>query len=170
MSALLPTLDNEIDRRVADLVAARPDWPCRTGCDACCRSLAEPLRLTAAEWRRLEAGLEALPPEERSTVEARLADAARGSERPHICPFLDRRRGRCRVYAHRPIACRTYGFYRGRDGGRFCGLVAETIEETESEATGPSSGTQVIWGNHDAVERRLERDAGPSIPLADWWG
>ena len=35
-------------------MAARPDWPCKRGCDDCCRSLASPMRISRAEWERIE--------------------------------------------------------------------------------------------------------------------
>lgn len=160
MPDLLPLLDQEIDDRVQNLIDTQPDWPCRKGCDHCCRSLAEPLRITVAEWRRLEAGLAHLPESTRQEIETRLPAAARQSERPHVCPFLELTSGACQVYEHRPAACRAYGFFRARNGGRFCGLVQSMIDEHGEDG--------LIWGNHDALELRLERAYGEAIPLATW--
>lgn len=160
MPELLPVIDQDIAERVQDLLDTRPDWPCRKGCDHCCRSLAEPLRLTRAEWQRLEAGLAKLDESVSQQIETRLQAAAQRSERPHICPFLERTSGACRVYDHRPAACRAYGFYRARSGGRFCDLVQSMIDRDGEEG--------LIWGNHDALEQRLERAHGETIPLTTW--
>ncbi|MCG8462671.1 MAG: YkgJ family cysteine cluster protein [Holophagales bacterium] len=160
MTELLPILDAETAERATTLETERPSWPCRRGCDACCRSLAEPLRLTRAEWRRCEAGLDGLELEVRRKVERRLREAVERSSAPYTCPFLERRKGACRVYAHRPIACRAYGYYRSRDGGRYCERVKTMLEQEGEEG--------LVWGNHDALESRLERAHGPSLPLATW--
>lgn len=160
MPDLLPIIDREISDRVENLIAERPEWPCRKGCDHCCRSLAEPLRITLAEWRRLESALERLPEPIRRKVESRLQAAAQQNERPHVCPFLERASGACLVYEKRPAACRAYGFFRARTGGRFCDLVQTMIESEGEEG--------LVWGNHDSLEQRLERAYGDTVTLAAW--
>lgn len=148
----LPVLHEEIDARVAAVVAARPDWPCRRGCDDCCRSLAEPPRITEAEWTLLREAIAALPAERLARVEAAFAARLAGEEL-RACPLLED--GACSVYAARPLACRTYGFYLGRDGGRWCARIEERV------ASGACD--DVIFGNHDAFASRDERS------LLEWY-
>lgn len=82
---------------------------------------------------------------------------------PVVCPFLERDRGECRVYAHRPAACRAYGFYRGRAHDAFCGLIEDSLDVLEA------AGPPIVWGNHDALEDELERRFGPRIGLVEWF-
>ena len=147
----LEILDASIDARVTEIRGERPGWPCGRGCDACCRNLHEPMNLTRPEWDRVERGLSRLPPEVRDVVEHRVQEAGR------ICPFLNRERGECLIYASRPIACRTYGFYLQRGAGLWCGDV-------EAFVTG--EGTEgVVLGNQAVVEREL---GGQRIPMGEW--
>ena len=41
---------------------AHPFWPCRAGCDGCCRKLADVPRVSRAEWELLAEGIAALAP------------------------------------------------------------------------------------------------------------
>ena len=157
----LRILYEEIDERAAAVAGHRPDWPCRKGCDQCCRSLAEAPALSRTEWREVERGLDLLEEGPRRQIEDRLGQVARIQGGPVLCPFLDLDLGACYIYAHRPAACRTYGFYRDRDGGRFCQIIEAKISQ---EGDG-----DIVWGNHEALERRLRREAGPPIPLRQWW-
>ncbi len=160
----LRVLHDELDARVSAIVEAVPSWPCRRGCDHCCRKLAEAPRLTAAEWALLREGIQALDAEVRGEVKARLDELpARDPAAPPwrgTCPLLDRERGACLVYAHRPIACRAYGFYATRDGGLWC----ETIEAR----VGAGDADGIVLGNHDALDRALEATVGPSRSLVEW--
>lgn len=151
----LGALDEEIAARAEAIAEAAGSWPCRAGCDDCCRSLARPPQLTAAEWRRLAAAIDALP--EATRDEVGRCVAAMPAEGPLVCPLLDRERGRCLVYEARPVACRTYGFYVRRDHDLVCGKV-------EAHA----AGREVVWGNHEAIDVRLERLAGRLRSLAAW--
>jgi Fe-S-cluster containining protein len=64
------------------------------------------------------------------------------------CPFLDRMAERCLIYEVRPVACRTYGFYRDRDRGLFCREMQAQDERGDWDG--------VIWGNAAAVEAKLD--------------
>ncbi|MGZ4995070.1 MAG: YkgJ family cysteine cluster protein, partial [Methylobacter sp.] len=68
--------------------------------------------------------------------------------------------GACLVYAHRPVACRTYGFYVQRDLGLYC-------KDIESHVAGGAL-TEVVWGNQDAVDHRLG-GLGDSRDLTEWF-
>ena len=116
------------------------------------------MRVTRAEWQRLESALEKLPSFVRNEVERRIRDTQKTG--PVVCPFLDPAAGACLVYEHRPVACRTYGFYRSRDGGRFCRIVQDKVDR--------EGDVGIVWGNHEVIERRLERSFGPAAALSRW--
>ncbi|MGR8934350.1 MAG: YkgJ family cysteine cluster protein [Gammaproteobacteria bacterium] len=156
----LAQLHADIDARVALIRDGHPDWLCRRGCDGCCRQLAEIPRLTAAEWAWLREGLGALSPVDLGEIGGNIAELDKGSARPVVCPLLDRSAGACRVYVHRPVACRTYGFYVQRDKGLYC-------RDIESRVAG-GAWSDVVWGNHDVIDRRL-CDLGETRDLTDWF-
>ena len=146
--ALAQIQQNVGDRALAT-VSAHPDWPCRKGCDDCCRSLASAPRITEAEWLPIADVIDA-------EVRRRIRESA-GALRPVVCPLLDTANGACLVYDVRPIACRAYGFYAERDRVLGCSRI-ETISHEKSD---------VIWGNHPALEARTQ-SLGPVAELADW--
>jgi Fe-S-cluster containining protein len=74
-----------------------------------------------------------------------------------VCPLLDEKSGACLVYAARPVACRTYGFYADREGGLYCTLIEEYAATTHT----------IVWGNHEAVEARLDA-IGSRRNLVEW--
>ena len=61
--------------------------------------------------------------------------------------MLDQVQGACRVYEHRPVACRTYGFYVQRELGLYCKDIETRVAEGDY--------TEVVWGNQDTIDRRL---------------
>ena len=156
----LARLHAEIDARVQAIRSDRPDWLCGKGCDGCCRRLADVPRLTAAEWEWLRDGLAALRPERLHEIRQDMAGLAARQSRPVVCPLLDPSTGACLVYAHRPVACRTYGFYVQRDLGLFC-------NDIESRVAGGSLA-EVVWGNHDAIDQGLA-GFGETRPLTEWF-
>ena len=152
---MLVTLHREIDSRTREIAASHPDWPCRKGCDTCCRRLAELPRLTRAEWDLVEEGLAALPDDARRKIALRIR-----RNPGTVCPFLDRDAGSCLIYAYRPVACRTYGFYVERDQGLYCGQI---------EARVNSGGmADVVWGNVAGVEAKVA-EYGEKIGLLEWF-
>ena len=154
----LSTLHADIDARVAAIRAAHAEWPCAKGCDACCRRLAAVPQLTAGEWELLRDALAAFPEEKLAQIEHRLS--ALETRAPVTCPLLDEASGACPVYAQRPVACRTYGYYTQRDGGLYCGDIEARVSAGQLD--------DVIWGNHDAIDRRLTRLGEPRA-LTDWF-
>lgn len=155
----LAILREEIAARGQAVAGSAQDWPCRKGCDGCCRNLACLPELVDAEWNSIEEGLSALPAAARAEIESRLAELDAGARPPFVCPFLDREIGACHIYSHRPVACRTYGFYVERGIGSYCGIIRERVE------SGEYSG--VVWGNHELIDARLDR-MGPKTPMLDW--
>lgn len=156
----LHQLHRDIDARVGAIRDAHPDWLCGKGCDGCCRHFADIPRLTAAEWALLSEGLAALPPERLAEIVGNAAALARQPAPPVVCPLLDRASGACPVYAQRPVACRSYGFYVQRDKGLYC-------RDIESRVANGALG-DVVWGNHDAIDQRLAA-LGESRPLTEWF-
>ena len=152
-------LHADIDARAKTTLDSFPGWLCRKGCDGCCRRLAEVPRFTAAEWEWLREGLAALPVEQFEEIRRNIAAMPKSA--PIVCPLLDREAGACRVYAHRPVACRTYGFYVQRGLGLYCKDIEARVAE--------GGLSDVVWGNHDAIELRLA-GLGETLGLAEWFG
>ncbi len=150
----------EIDARVQNIRSQQTQWPCRRGCDLCCHRLADIPRLTRAEWETLRIGLAALPTEQFAKIRLKLEAISLQTTRPIVCPMLDQALGACRVYAHRPIACRTYGFYVQRELGLYCQEIEMRVVQGDYAA--------VIWGNQDAVEQRL-KSLGEKRELTAWF-
>ncbi len=158
----LQNLDARIDSRVEAIRAERSWWPCRRGCDQCCRQLARPLELSAEEWARVDEAIATLPKPARAEVEqnvaALLAQIAAGTvAAPVVCPFLDLQEGACRIYDSRPIACRTYGFFVARDHDQYCQMV-------EAEVASQGDRT-IVWGNAIAIQHAIEQISGNPIPF-----
>ena len=153
-------LHADIETRVRAICEGHPDWLCRQGCDGCCRRLAEVPRITAEEWDWLQEGLAALPPERLREIGQEIAALAGQPSRPIVCPLLDRADGACLVYAHRPVACRTYGFYVQRDLGLYCKDIESRVAD--------GALADVVWGNHDVIDRRL-CSLGESGELPEWF-
>jgi len=151
------------------------DWMhCRKGCFGCCIG---PFPITLMDAARLRDGLAALPEEQRQRIVQRAEQAVAELRNlgypgdgesglltflhaeeilfapPYLtlpCPVLDLESGGCMLYAHRPIACRTYGLAITLDGNRMphCPLnykdvAGETIEgvrvEIETSAAGKAA-------------------------------
>jgi hypothetical protein len=74
--------------------------------------------------------------------------------------LLDETTGACPVYAHRPVACRSYGFYVDRGLGLYCRDIEALVTAGELD--------DVVWGNHEVIERRLTT-LGPGRPLTEWF-
>jgi uncharacterized protein len=158
----LHSLDERIESRVQAIRAERDWWPCRRGCDHCCRHLAHPPELSAVEWERLDAAIAQLPTPERVIVEQRIVALLQGIAENTlnsqvVCPYLDEQEGACRIYDARPIACRTYGFFVTHDHDQYCQQIETEIHDrTERE---------IVWGNAEAIRHEIERMSGKPIPF-----
>lgn len=154
----LAQLHGDIDRRVETILEDHSDWLCTKGCDQCCRQLAEVPQLTLAEWNLLREGLQKLTPDQLQEISKNMAIISQ--PRPITCPMLDLAAGTCPVYAQRPVACRTYGFYAQRDKGLYCHEIETRVDN--------GTWAEVVWGNHDAIDQQLA-DLGESRALTDWY-
>ena len=151
----------DIDARVHAIRGDRRDWLCAKGCDSCCRHLAEAPRLTAAEWALLREALAALPAQRLDEVRQKMQTWAAGPPSfPVVCPLLDPVSGACPVYAARPVACRTYGFYVQRELGLYCHEIESRVAD--------GALADVVWGNHDAIDQRLA-GLGEVRALNEWF-
>ena len=140
--------------RAAEIADAHADWPCRKGCDDCCRHLASPPRVTREEWELIAPALDALAPPVSDNARRRIRDS---HSRPSICPLLDPDSGSCLIYEARPVACRAYGFYAEREYVLGC----HHIESIGAERP------DIVWGNHAALEERLNA-LGAAAELSGW--
>lgn len=140
-----------------------PQIPCFKGCSHCCSKSA--FRVSAVEWRRVRAALDALPAEarietlarnrklygeHRERLEALALAWSRGESPPRIfdldCPMLVS--GRCSIYADRPAICRAYGYSSAEVNGVHKLLICK--EETEE------------WF------RQMEAPEVPPFPMPRW--
>ena len=108
----------------------------------------------------LKEGLAVLPPERLAEITRNMAALGGQKSRPVVCPMLDQASGACPVYAHRPVACRTYGFYVQRDKGLYCSAI-------EARVAGGALA-DVVWGNHDAIDQQLAGQ-GENRLLTEWF-
>lgn len=159
MNALLQ-LHVDIDERVNSIREEHPNWRCRMGCDYCCHKLAEIPHLTALEWELLQQGLMTLPPETLNAIRHQIAGLTQQVSGTIRCPMLDKSAGACMVYAYRPVACRTYGFYVQHQSGLYCQDIELLVNAGVLN--------NVVWGNQNAIERRLSR-LGESKKLTEWF-
>jgi len=148
----LYAIQTTVEQREQAMLQATPAWPCRKGCDDCCRSLASEPAVTAEEWTRIRAAIDSLP--SAGTLKSRILERAQ----PRVCALLDEASGACLIYESRPIACRTYGFYAER--GKVLGC--SRIEDLASESP------DILWGNHPALEARVKAELGPARPFSIW--
>ncbi|HVV47965.1 MAG TPA: YkgJ family cysteine cluster protein [Bryobacteraceae bacterium] len=149
-------IQERVRARTEEIAAAHGNWPCRKGCDDCCRRLASVPRVTRDEWLLMESAIDALPPGIAAVLRERIRDSARNT-RPVICPLLDPDTGACLIYTARPVACRSYGFYAERDKVLGCHRIETLARESQD----------VIWGNHESLEERLAH-LGPARELFEW--
>jgi Fe-S-cluster containining protein len=149
-------IQEQVRERTAQVAAAHGDWPCRKGCDDCCRHLAAVPRVTGDEWLLIADAIDALPTPLAQTVRARLRESA-GSTRPVVCPLLDMDSGACLIYAARPVACRSYGFYAERDKVLGCHRIERLAQQS----------ADIIWGNHEPLEERMSQ-FGAARELPEW--
>lgn len=159
--ARLVVLDAEVEVRTTQIRNDAPDWPCRSGCADCCKSLGAPMLASPEEWRRLEAGLATLSEAARTQIEAGFdamdETALRGD--PVVCPVLDEA-DRCRLYEFRPLRCRTHGYYAGRAGGYWCDRIEARVEAGGAEG--------LIFGRHEALDRSAARALGAPLSWSEW--
>ena len=156
----LTKIHNDIDERVKAIRENTSDWICKMGCDSCCRKLAEIPRLTATEWILLQEGLVELPPEILQEITQNVTILEKQSTQFVVCPILDKSKAACLVYANRPVACRTYGYYVQHDKGLYCNDILERVTNGLLK--------DVVWGNQNTIDRQLS-SCGDTKDLTEWF-
>jgi len=156
----LQHLDAQIEARVQAIRADRDWWPCRRGCDACCRHLAHPPELSPAEWIRVDAAVTNLPTSIQAVVEQKIEALLRQSVEQTlgtavVCPYLDEQEGACRIYESRPLVCRTYGFFVARDHDQYCKQIETEVKDRGDDA--------IVWGHAEAIRQDCARLSGQPI-------
>ena len=144
--------DHWFQRATAALLG---EVPCRLGCTSCCIG---PFPITLLDVHTLQQGLACLPPDHRHRIEQRAIEQTAAMETAfpqlirtdlldnwpdrdidrlvtefhhHPCPALETD-GRCGIYHHRPLVCRSMGIptedrglpmapARSKPSSRFCG-------------------------------------------------
>lgn len=149
-------IQEAVRQRAGEIVSAHASWPCRKGCDDCCRHLASAPRVTHEEWQSIAAALDALSDGNAELVRRRIEESAAAS-RPVVCPLLDTDSGTCLVYEARPVACRAYGFYAERQYVLGCWRIESMGREFPD----------VVWGNHATLEDH-RRSLGADATLGEW--
>lgn len=152
----LRVLRDKIQQRTQAMNETHGPWPCHAGCDACCHRLGAPPMLTAVEADAVWKAYRALPANTRAEARARVESLRPDAQGHYTCPLLDADRGRCLVYDARPLACRTYGFYAGRDGDYWCEQVDAHLEPRRRTLT---------CGNQIAMDQDRDAMLGPSTDL-----
>lgn len=157
----LQNLDDRIESTVQAIRGEREWWPCQRGCDHCCRHLAHPPKLSAAEWERIDEAISMLPVSGQAAIaqqiEALLQQIVENTLGSFIvCPYLNQQEGSCYIYDSRPIICRTYGFFVDRGHDLYCQQI-----ETE---VGQRGETAIVWGNAAVIDGEIERISG--VPVA----
>jgi Fe-S-cluster containining protein len=160
----LQQLDAQIEARV-QAIRAEHDWfPCRRGCDHCCRHLAHPPELSAIEWARVDAALAQLPAPIQGEIEQNIQAlllqlTANHKHSSIVCPYLNQTEGTCFIYGDRPLACRTYGFFIARDHDQYCQQIAAEVAARPQAA--------IVWGNAEAMDWATEQISGPPISFVE---
>jgi Fe-S-cluster containining protein len=108
----------------------------------------------------LKEGLALLPSEQLWEIGLQIAALTEQTSRPIVCPMLDRSAGACQVYAHRPVACRTYGFYVQLEKGLYCKDIETRVAD--------GNWAEVVWGNQDAIDHRIS-GLGDALEFTDWF-
>jgi Fe-S-cluster containining protein len=153
----LHVIQEEVRARVDEIISAHRAWPCRKGCDDCCRRLASVPIVTESEWQSIAAHLDTLEQGSADRIRDRIRDSA-GASRPVVCPLLDTQSGACLVYDARPIACRAYGFYVERENILGCSRIESIADQSPD----------VVWGNGSALDGKLQ-PLGPAAELYRWF-
>lgn len=145
-----------------------------SGCSLCCYGLFE---IAAADIPMLAEGLQRLHPQRRGMIIRRAAEIIRSTGHPDIrtcsesekdeffnstgsiaCPNLDGA-GRCMVYEHRPLVCRTFGLPL-REGQRYIGDICDLNFTSASQEERFASAWDLEW------EDRIDPEEQYTIPEA----
>jgi Fe-S-cluster containining protein len=134
-------------------------FQCGNGCSLCCYGLFE---IGSADVAVLAAGLARLHPARRRKIIRKAEEIVAASEHPDLretsplekdkffsrtaetpCPNLDNQ-GRCMIYEHRPLVCRTFGLPL-RDGDTYIGDVCDLNFTTATQSEKETAAWDLQW-------------------------
>jgi Fe-S-cluster containining protein len=157
----------------------RAEMQCGRGCSLCCYGLFE---ISSSDVAVVVDGLRELPAEVRADVVARAAEIVTNSQHPNIreieddekeaffdrtasvpCPALDDS-GACRIYANRPLVCRTFGLPI-RDAEQYIGDICDLNFGTADQSTREAAAWDLQ--NEDPVEADDQYTIPEAILMAD---
>lgn len=148
------------DRHFDRIAREQPrNLQCGAGCSLCCYGLFE---IGSGDVPLLAEGLEALHPMRRKKIIRRALEIVESSAHPNLrdcsaedkeaffertqstaCPNLDES-GRCMMYEHRPLVCRTFGLPL-REGRKYIGDVCELNFNDSTRTERVSAAWDLQW-------------------------
>lgn len=148
------------DRHFADVALTQPqNLQCGAGCSLCCHGLFE---IGSGDVPILAEGLEKLHPMRRKAIVRRALEIVEKSRHPNLrecsaaekeeffertqstpCPNLDAN-GRCMVYEHRPLVCRTFGLPL-REGRRYIGDICDLNFHDSTQGDRMAAAWDLEW-------------------------
>lgn len=148
------------DRHFAGVFEAQPqNLQCGAGCSLCCHGLFE---IGSGDVPLLADGLAALHPMRRRRIIRKALAIVETYDHPNLrecsglekdaffdrtdstpCPSLDDA-GRCMMYEHRPLVCRTFGLPI-REGDRYIGDICDLNFNDSTESERVSAAWNLEW-------------------------
>ncbi len=155
------------DRHFATVMQAQPqNLQCGAGCSLCCYGLFE---IGSGDVPVIAEGLESLHPMRRKKIIRRALEIVSASAHPNLrecspeekeaffertqsvaCPNLDET-GRCMMYEHRPLVCRTFGLPL-REGRKYVGDICELNFQDARRADRMKAAWDLEWEDVLGVE------------------
>ena len=148
------------DAHFASVLSSQPqNLQCGAGCSLCCYGLFE---IGSGDVPLIAEGLETLHPARRKKVIRKALDIVESSAHPNLrecsgtekdaffdrtqatpCPNLDES-GRCVMYEHRPLVCRTFGLPL-REGRRYIGDICDLNFTSSTKAERLKAAWDLRW-------------------------
>ena len=148
------------DQHFASVMDAQPqNLQCGAGCSLCCYGLFE---IGSGDVPVIAEGLAAMHPSRRKKVIRRAREILEQNAHPNLrecgpeekeaffertqstpCPNLDET-GRCAMYEHRPLVCRTFGLPL-RDGRKYVGDICELNFKESTRAERMQAAWDLKW-------------------------
>lgn len=155
------------DRHFTSVMQTQPqNLQCGAGCSLCCYGLFE---IGSGDVPLLAEGLEQLHPTRRKKVIRRALELVEQSEHPNLrecspeekeaffdrtqsvgCPNLDDT-GRCMMYEHRPLVCRTFGLPL-REGRKYVGDICDLNFKDSTRSERMKAAWDLEWEDVLGIE------------------
>lgn len=155
------------DQRFMQVMEAQPhNLQCGAGCSLCCYGLFE---IGSGDVPVVAEGLAGLHPARRKKIIRRALEIVESSAHPNLrecspeeketffdrtqstgCPNLDET-GRCMIYEHRPLVCRTFGLPL-REGRKYVGDICDLNFKTSTRKERMNAAWDLEWEDVLGVE------------------